>query len=374
MVVTEWDYDTFIEKNKILSTYVSNLFITKTLLLVGYSFDDNDIRTLWGLIGSRLGRLSTPAYAILVDASPIEISRFERRNIKVINIRGSKSNYPEILAEFFSEIKELIDENIPKQIIFTSEKATEEQKMPSEDNRLCFVSAPFQRISFLKELLYPILLNNGISPVTLDEVIMPGELLTRKIDTLISQSSMAIVDLSGNNANVMWELGNAMSKDKHVILIVDSEQSGKVPSNLSGIFYLIYSVSGDNSAFLQSLNQHLRKLRDFKENFGDNDNPQRLMVKKEYTAAVILAFRLLETTLSNKFKDYTSGPTLSVLDKLNTNNEYNRSLLFKIKEYRKVRNALVHTNTSISKKEANDIVKNIQELCNAINNGEIIIL
>lgn len=374
MVVTEWDYDTFIEKNKILSTYVSNLFITKTLLLVGYSFDDNDIRTLWGLIGSRLGRLSTPAYAILVDASPIEISRFERRNIKVINIRGSKSNYPEILAEFFSEIKELIDENIPKQIIFTSEKATEEQKMPSEDNRLCFVSAPFQRISFLKELLYPILLNNGISPVTLDEVIMPGELLTRKIDTLISQSSMAIVDLSGNNANVMWELGNAMSKDKHVILIVDSEQSGKVPSNLSGIFYLIYSVSGDNSAFLQSLNQHLRKLRDFKENFGDNDNPQRLLVKKEYTAAVILAFRLLETTLSNKFKDYTSGPTLSVLDKLNTNNEYNRSLLFKIKEYRKVRNALVHTNTSISKKEANDIVKNIQELCNAINNGEIIIL
>lgn len=55
MLITENDYDTFIEKNKILSTYISNLFITKTLLLVGYSFEDSDIRILWKIIGSRLG-------------------------------------------------------------------------------------------------------------------------------------------------------------------------------------------------------------------------------------------------------------------------------------------------------------------------------
>ena len=33
------------------------------------------------IIGSRLGKLSTPAYVVLVNASPIEIARFERRNI-----------------------------------------------------------------------------------------------------------------------------------------------------------------------------------------------------------------------------------------------------------------------------------------------------
>lgn len=104
MVITEYDYDTFINSNKILSTYISNLFITKTLLLIGYSFDDSDIRTLWQIIGSRLGKLSTPAYVVLVEASPIEIARFERRNIKVINIRGNKSNYPDILTTFFNEI------------------------------------------------------------------------------------------------------------------------------------------------------------------------------------------------------------------------------------------------------------------------------
>ena len=101
------------------STYISNLFITKTLLLIGYSFEDNDIRTLWQIIGSRLGKLRTPAYVVLVDANPIEISRFERRNIKVINIQGNKKDYPEILTEFFVEIKGLIDEKIPEQMIFS---------------------------------------------------------------------------------------------------------------------------------------------------------------------------------------------------------------------------------------------------------------
>ena len=46
MVVTEHDYDIFLEKNKVLATYVSNLFITKTLFLVGYSLEDTDIRNI----------------------------------------------------------------------------------------------------------------------------------------------------------------------------------------------------------------------------------------------------------------------------------------------------------------------------------------
>lgn len=113
MVITEYDYDIYVDKNKILSTYISNLFITKTLLLIGYSFDDSDIRTLWQIIGSRLGKLSTPAYVVLVDASPIEIARFERRNIKVINLPGDKADYPDILDEFFLRLSKLLMKSSP---------------------------------------------------------------------------------------------------------------------------------------------------------------------------------------------------------------------------------------------------------------------
>lgn len=374
MVITENDYDTFIEKNKILSTYISNLFITKTLLLVGYSFEDSDIRTLWKIIGSRLGKLSIPAYVVLVEASPIEISRFERRNIKVINIHGNKADYPEILAELFAEIKEMIDEKTQEQIVFTNEKATEELKIPQRENRLCFISAPFQRLSFLKELLYPSLRFKGISPVSLEEAIMPGEILTRKIDTLISKSSMAIVDLSENNANVMWELGNIMSKDKKVILIVEDEQLKNLPYNLRNSHFLTYSLSGDNSSFIKAFNKKLTELNGNKEREVDVEDYLRLLEKGEYNASVIIAFRTLETTLAEMADDSKEVPGLSKLNFLNTNSEKYKVLLQKVIEYRKVRNSIVHANVKISKEEATDIVKSIDELCKEIKNGNIFLL
>lgn len=374
MVITEYDYDTYVDKNKILSTYISNLFITKTLLLIGYSFDDSDIRTLWQIIGSRLGKLSTPAYVVLVDASPIEIARFERRNIKVINLPGDKANYPDILDEFFSEIKQVIDEKLPEQMVFTNEKASGELKMPETDNRLCYISAPYQRLSFLKDLLYPILYNNGISPISLDETIMPGEIITRKTDALISKASMTIVDLSGNNVNTMWELGNIMSKNKLSILIVDEDQSGSLPSNLQGLPFLKYNLYGDNKHFVNSLNKFIQEHYKGKKNeVEDEKDYLRLFDKGEYNAAVIAAFRFLEITLSRKY-DFARLSLMESLNLLNTNNVEDEEVLYKVKKYRKIRNNIVHNNVNIGKREAKDIISCIEKLCTSINSGNIIVL
>lgn len=374
MVITEFDYDTYVEKNKILSTYISNLFITKTLLLIGYSFDDSDIRTLWQIIGSRLGKLSTPAYVVLVDASSIEIARFERRNIKVINLPGNKADYPDILNEFFMEIKQVIDDKMPEQMVFTNEKAFEELKMPETDNRLCFISAPYQRLSFLKDLLYPILYNHNISPISLDETIMPGEIIIRKIDALISKASMAIVDLSGNNANIMWELGNIMSKNKLSILIADENQSDNLPFDLQGIPLFKYSLYGDNKHFLDSLNISLQEYDKGKKNDSQSAKHYlRLFDKGEYNAAVIAVFRFLEITLSRKFK-LENASLIGSLNLLNTNNVEDREILSKVKGYRQIRNNIVHNNVNVGKKQANDIISCIEKLCTSINNGDIIIL
>lgn len=372
MIITENDYDNFIEKNKILATYISNLFITKTLLLVGYSFEDNDIRTLWQIIGTRLGKLQTPAYVVLVDASPIEISRFERRNIKVINIQGSKADYPEILEGFFAEVKGLIDDKMPEHMIFTNEKAAEELKMPKEDNKLCFISAPYQRISYLKELIYPVLRKNGISPISLDETIMPGELITRKVDTLISKCSMAVVDLSGNNATVMWELENALSKFDDVILIVDKEQIGSVPSNIAGLYYLPYSFSGDNTSFLDELDCYLNNRFNDSNQGSNKQDYRRLLEKGEYDAAVIMAYRYLETIISMN----TTSRMISynnIFSVLNTEKEAMKKVISKVKQARQIRNKIVHENVNIYKKEATEIVNNIDKLCNAIVNRDVVI-
>ena len=374
MVITEYDYDIYVDKNKILSTYISNLFITKTLLLIGYSFDDSDIRTLWQIIGSRLGKLSTPAYVVLVDASPIEIARFERRNIKVINLPGDKADYPDILDEFFSEIKQVIDEKLPEQMVFTNEKASEELKMPETDNRLCYISAPYQRLSFLKDLLYPVLYNNGISPISLDETIMPGEIITRKTDALISKASMTIVDFSGNNANIMWELGNIMSKNKLSILIVDEDQSDSLPFDLQSLHLFKYNLYGDNKHFVDTLNDFLLFFNNGKKNEPEAEKDYlRLFDKGEYNAAVIAAFRFLEITLSRKY-DFVRISLMESLNLLNTNNAEDEEALYKVKKYRKIRNNIVHNNVNVGKREAKDIISCIEKLCASINSGNIIIL
>ncbi|MBM6743131.1 SIR2 family protein [Drancourtella massiliensis] len=52
MVITENDYDMYIQRNPIFATYIANLFITNTMLLIGYSFDDNDFRGIWQIISA----------------------------------------------------------------------------------------------------------------------------------------------------------------------------------------------------------------------------------------------------------------------------------------------------------------------------------
>lgn len=245
----------------------------------------------------------------MVDANPLEISRFERRNIKVINLKGKKADYQQILNQFFIEVKEMIDKNAPSKITPTNEKAREELKLPSSDKRLCFISAPNTRISFLKELIYPILDDNGITPITLDEAIMPGDNWMAKSETLLKESSFAIVDASGNNANVMWELGTIVNLNKKYLIIVDDELSQTIPLNLTNLQYYTYSTSNDNENFISRVSKEVSVWNQISEH--DNE-PDRLLRKNEYDAAVISAFRFLESSLYEYSNIFSKGSTRSI--------------------------------------------------------------
>ena len=376
MVITERDYDDYLEKNKVLATYISNLFITKTLFLIGYSFEDNDIRGLWQIINSRLGQLHRPAYVVMVDANPIEISRFERRNIKVINLKGKKADYQLILNQFFIEVKEMIDKKAPSKITPTNEKAREELKLPSSNKRLCFISAPNARISFLKELIYPTLEDNNITPITFDEAIMPGDNWMVKSETLLKESSYVIVDASGNNANVMWELGTIMSLNKKHLIIVEEEQSQTMPSNLSNFRYLTYSTSNDNEDFIARLGEELSTWLHLSEL---DDEPDRLLSKNEYDAAVISAYRLLEISLREYSGLFTKGSIgsmpVSLTQMLRQLRDSNlpQDLVNKSIDYLRIRNQIVHGTAISTKKIATDIVKNINSLVKYIKQEGIVL-
>ena len=104
LVVTEADYDGFLTNYPLIATYLANLLITKTAVFIGYSLDDPDFRQIWQLVASRLGKTRRMAYAIMVNARPGDIARFERRGVKVVNLPGSREKYGDVLSGGFCRI------------------------------------------------------------------------------------------------------------------------------------------------------------------------------------------------------------------------------------------------------------------------------
>ena len=362
MVITERDYDLFLDNNKLLATYISNLFITKTLFLVGYSFDDNDTRNLWQIINSRLGSLKKLAYCVMVDASRTEISRFERRNIKVINLPGKKEHYPDILRVFFNEIKELISQNSTQLFQTTDNKLKEELILPDEINRLCYIAASHQIISQIKENIFPILSEYSIKPITLDEVLFPSDNWLAKSELLIQKSNLALVDLSQNNSNVTWELTTLLKNNKHIICI--AQENSLIDIRFKNRTIIYYKSFDDQDFLLQLQNCILSFVGELASNGIEEAN--RLFKLKEYNASAISAFRYLEEYI-RKF----------TIDYYKYNRPYSLSLMLQtlcqqdiihnisdaeIKMYIRLRNELVHTNVSITKSHASDVINFVKRI------------
>ena len=238
MVVTERDYDTYLDKNPIFATYIANLFISNTMLLIGYSLDDNDFRSIWQIINSRLSGMAQPAYCVLVNASEEKIARYKRRNIRIINLKGDKKNYKTILKEFFNEINDYLSQEMDKKIQSGNEKINEQMVIPAEDNKLCFISCAMSRISQLSALLYPILQNQGITPVRIDDVIKPGDNFIDVTNAIIRKSKAAIVDISDNSSTVLLELGLLKAEKPTENILLICEEGTILPTSLTGNNYI----------------------------------------------------------------------------------------------------------------------------------------
>ena len=188
MVITEKDYDCYIDNNSLMATYISSLFITNTILLIGYSFDDADIRTIWNIINSRLGNIKRTGYCIMVDASISDVMRFSRRNIHVINIPGDKKDYASILARVFEQIKEAVEADNVSTLKASNAKIKENMLIDENDrNRLCYISASYEKMIQIQETIIPLLVEMGYEPAFSNEVLSFGDNVFRKTELLIKR-------------------------------------------------------------------------------------------------------------------------------------------------------------------------------------------
>jgi len=374
LVVTEEDYDTFLERNPMASTFLANLLISNTALFIGYSLDDSDFRQIWQLIGERLGKLRRQAYTLRVNSSQHEIARFERRGVKVINLPGKPDDYSKILSDAFQELNHYWSKGVIKSSTVTDEDSLTQLNLPpGENNRLCFFSLPFKYISFYKKFVFPIAQEYGFVPITADEVLAVGDSLLPKISALIDRAQYVIIDVA--SSFTMLELGMVLSKGKskeNILIIQDKET--QAPSDIEGLLYVIRDKNP-----LDSIEQLTTTLSNWFKQKSESfkmlleSEPQRLLEKKEYRSAVISSITLLEQKLKEKlYKEYELDQRpyslLSLLKMADHRKLLREEDYYNIREYIQIRNKLVHSSENVSGSTAKKIVVNIYKIIREMEN------
>ena len=93
----------------------------------------------------------------------------------------------------------------------------------------------------------------GISVLRVDDL-EPGAILANAIADAIRSSDFVVADLSRGNPNVLYEVGFANALRKPTFILMSSDATAQLPSDLLGSQYIVYDP--DN---LRSLSTDLRR-------------------------------------------------------------------------------------------------------------------
>lgn len=370
MVVTETDYDQFLDKYPLLATYLANLLITRTAVLIGYSLDDPDFRQVWQVVGERLGRSRRMAYAIGVDVKPTDVSRFARRGIRVINLPGEKSRYADVLAVAFSELGDYWRERVIPASQIKEETSLRELSLPSEaSTRLCFFAVPLSLLGFYREGVFPVAREYGFVPVSPDDVVSPGDTIFPKVEALIQRAQLFVVDAS--TPNTLLELAIAQVKLDWSRILVIAPSLGALPFDMREVRVLVRPdiATADLGEFLLQVEQWFSAAAErFKPMLLEE--PMRLLRAREYRAAVIAAISLLEVTLRRRLDmpSTISGRKVTLTSMLE--DTHRQGLLGDVPvrtvlDWLRTRNLVVHSQLHIRKSTAEQIVNGVLRIVRA---------
>jgi hypothetical protein len=369
LIVSESDYDGFLSNYPLIATYLANLLINKTAVFIGYSLDDPDFRQIWHVIGQRLGRSRRKAYVLSVSPKNADISRYDRRGVKVINLLGERDQFSEILAQTFNELREYWEKSVLEASQVREEPSLRELALPDTAlSRLCFFAVPLSLQPFYREQVFPIARDYGFIPITEDEIISPGDSTNAKIDALIKRSPIIVVDASSqwtvDILKTLIKLKKPSEPSNYLIIRREGSSSNKIQSPP---FELWSSDTIPRPEKISEVTDHF--FEGVKKWFADAkarleldliEEPQRLLKANENRAAVISAISLLECELRQRLEIQGGFANRSLRNLIKE--AFNRGLLeeqyiSKINTWVSIRNESVHTRNHVEKRIAKQVVE-----------------
>ncbi|HEY1266154.1 MAG TPA: SIR2 family protein [Candidatus Binatia bacterium] len=347
LVVTEADYDSFLERFPLLATFLANLLITRTAVLIGYSLDDPDFRQIWQVVGERLGRSRRIAYVIMVGAKPSDIARFERRGVKTINLPGSRNRYGEVLTSVFNELYEYWQERVIPASRVREEEPLRQLSLPRDANtRLCYFAIPLALEPFYRERVFPIVREVGFVPVTADDIVSPGDNIIAKIDALLERALLAVVEAA--TAATLSELQLAMMRLGSERVLVITPEGSRPPIQIGQP----YSISRPEMTTVDPVD-FLMRLREWFEVAAKihlaafSGEPSRLLMVKAPTSRVVSLRQMLDFVVQQGL--VSQDDTANIIDWL------------------RIRNEAVHSRKVIQRDTAEEIVSGVLAIVKRMN-------
>jgi hypothetical protein len=345
MVMTEDDYDGFLNRHPLLATHLAALLIDHTGVLIGYSLDDPDTRQVLSLLRERLGRMTRPLWVLQVDAPAHLVSRYERRGVRVLNLpRAEGATYDSVLAELFSALRGYWQRELMQESQSTEERTLVELHLPSESSNTCYFAVPLDLIQWYREVFFPLVEEVGLVPVLARDVLTPEGTVTAKIDALIERAKLVVVDLSSPRS--YYEAGLAMgAKGSDAVLFIATD-ADSVATDVRGRRYLVRPkdltapLEDVTSAFQSWLQANVVA----REGRGPLRDAEQLLTIREARYALIAAVSELERQLKLLMHEQGERVPTSVMRLLRA--ALQREALT-VEEFEELRSAVQHRNEAL---------------------------
>lgn len=364
MVMTEDDYDGFLRRHPLLVTHLAAHLIDHTAVLIGYSLEDPDMRQILSLLKDRLGPLARPLWTLQIDAPAHVISRFERRGVRVVNLKKRRNEtYDDVLTALFEELREYWQREVIEDSQSTEERTLADLRLPAESSNTCYFAVPLDLLPWYRDTVFPAVEQLGLVPVVARDVLTPDGTLAVKIDALIGRARAVVIELASPNS--YYEAGLALSMEgANPVLLIRGEKS-PLPTPFQDRFTLTRPNDLTNAAepFVDAFSQWLATVTETRPR-QDLDEADRLLALGETRAAVVAAVSQLEWQLAARVDGQRGARRPVGLSRL-WREAVNQGLVDE-REYPPVavaltlRNEALHLGRPISDKEARQAVNAIK--------------
>lgn len=226
LVVTEDDYDGFLQRHPVLTTFLSSLFLDREPVLIGYSLDDPDLREILTLLRERLGRMTRAVWAILpADPSGAE-PKFARRGLKPIVLdRNADADRSAVLAQFFKELRALWQDDVASRLAAGSDASTAELRRRSgiaPQLGLFVASRPL--LSLYRDFVFPAVPQSGLIALGVDAIqIADRSTEPMAIDTALSKAAVVVYD-TGHGSALPLEYVAARRQGKPIVVVAGEHE------------------------------------------------------------------------------------------------------------------------------------------------------